>query len=344
MAITMRLGRPAGIDQLVPFEEDPGRPGAGEVLVRVRGSSLNFHDYLVVTGRMPTAVGRIPLSDGAGEIVEVGPPPGDEVDADPSMTLRVGEAVLGTFFRHWREGAPAQWGHAVVAGEHVDGYAREFAVVPVAALTRVPHGLSLAEAATLPCAGLTAWRALGCCGGIRPGDVVLVQGTGGVSVFALQFAKAMGATVVATSSSEGKLERLRALGASHVINYRAEPNWGRAAKRWTGGRGVDHIVDIGGADLLNQSIEACRTGGSIALVGLLAGTSGRVATGRIMAQQVRLQGVVVGSRTDQLEMIRAIESLGVRPVIDSSFQLQELPAAFRRQEAGRHFGKIVVEM
>ncbi|KWR75138.1 zinc-dependent alcohol dehydrogenase family protein [Cupriavidus sp. IDO] len=342
MPIAMRLGPPAAIDQLVPFEEDPGRPGAGEVLVRMRGSSLNFHDYLVVTGRMPTAGGRIPLSDGAGEVVEVGALRGDE--ADPSMTFRVGEAVLGTFFRHWREGDPAQWKHGAVAGEHVDGYARQFAVVPVAALTRVPHGFSLAEAATLPCAGLVAWRALGCCGGIRPGDVVLVQGTGGVSVFALQFAKAMGATVVAISSSEGKLKRLRALGADHVIHYKAEPNWGRAARRWTGGRGVDHIVDVGGADFLNQSIEACRTGGSIALVGLLAGTAGRVDTGRIMAQQLRLQGVVVGSRTDQLEMIRAIESLGVRPVIDSSFQLQQLPAAFRHQEAGRHFGKIVVEI
>ncbi|WP_439669208.1 NADPH:quinone reductase Zn-dependent oxidoreductase [Cupriavidus necator] len=342
MATAIRLGRPAGIDQLVPFDEEPGRPGPGEVLVRVRGSSLNFHDYLVVTGRMPTAEGRIPLSDGAGEVVEVGPPHGDE--ADPSMAWRVGDSVLGTFFRHWREGAPAQWKHGAVAGEHVDGYARQFAVVPAAALTRVPLGLSLAAAATLPCAGLTAWRALGCCGGIGPGDVVLVQGTGGVSVFALQFAKTRGAAVIATSSSEGKLERLRALGADHVIHYKAEPDWGRAARQWTGGRGVDHIVDIGGADLLNQSIEACRTGGSIALVGLLAGTAGRVDTGRIMARQLRLQGVVVGSRTDQLEMIRAIEAAGVHPVIDSSFPLEALPAAFRHQEAGRHFGKIVVEI
>lgn len=341
MAIAMRMRQPAGIDQLVAVESEPGRPGAGEVLVRVRASSLNFHDYLVVTGRIPTAAGRIPLSDGAGEVVEVGPSE-DETIADPSMVFRTGDTVLGTFFCHWREGAPAHWKQANVTGEHVDGYAREFAVMPLAALTHAPAGLSLAEAATLPCAGLTAWRALGCCGGIRPGDVVLIQGSGGVSVFALQFAKAMGATVIATTSSERKLERLRAFGADHVINYIEEPNWGRAARKWTDGRGVDHIVDIGGAEEINQSIEACRTGGGIALVGLLAGTAGRIATGWIMAKQIRLQGIVVGSRSDQQEMIRVVESMGLQPEIDTTFHLQELDAAFRYQEAGLHFGKIAV--
>jgi NADPH:quinone reductase-like Zn-dependent oxidoreductase len=338
----MRLGSPIGIDRLVSGKDDPGRPGAGEVLVRVRASSLNFHDYLVVTGQSPSVTaGLVPLSDGAGEVVEVGPPAVDH-PTDPTLKLEVGDKVLGTFFPRWHDGAPEPWKTSVVTGEHVDGYAREFAVVPAAALTRAPRTLSAAEAATLPCAGLTAWRALQCCGGIRAGDVVMVQGTGGVSVFALQFAKALGATVIATSSSVGKLERLRALGADHVIHYKAEPNWGRAARTWTGGRGVDHVVDMGGADNLNQSIEACRIGGSIALVGLLAGTSGRVATGRIMVRQIRLQGMVVGSRADQHAMIRAVEALGIRPLIDTRFDLQELSAAFRYQATGQHLGKIVV--
>jgi NADPH:quinone reductase-like Zn-dependent oxidoreductase len=338
----MRLGSPIAIDRLVPGNDDPGQPDAGEVLVRVRASSLNFHDYLVVTGQVPgVAAGLVPLSDGAGEVVEVGPP-AEDAGIDPSLNLKVGDSVLGTFFPRWHDGAPEPWKISTVTGEHVDGYAREFAVVPAAALTRSPQTLSFAEAATLPCAGLTAWRALQCCGGVRAGDVVMVQGTGGVSILALQFAKALGATVIATSSSQAKLERLRALGADHVIDYKAESNWGRAAKAWTGGRGVNHVVEIGGADNLNQSIEACRIGGSIALVGLLAGTLGRVATGRIMVRQIRLQGVVVGSRADQLAMVRAVEALGVRPLIDSSFPLHALGAAFRYQTSGQHVGKIVV--
>ncbi|HHY51075.1 MAG TPA: NAD(P)-dependent alcohol dehydrogenase [Alphaproteobacteria bacterium] len=341
----IRVGQPAGIDQLVSESAEPRTPGPGELLVRVHASSLNFHDLLVVNGTIPTAPGRIPMSDGAGEVVEVGPPL-PHAAPDPSMTFEAGDKVVGTFFHHWQDGELTPEKAAGVAGEHVDGYACEYATVPASACTRAPSGLSHLEAATLPCAGLTAWRALVGNGGIKPGDTVLVQGTGGVSIFALQLAKAAGATVIATSSSDEKLERLRALGADHVINYKSQPKWGAAAKAWTGGRGVDHVVEVGGAETLGQSISACRMGGHIAMIGVLAGMAGNVATARLMANQIRLQGVTVGSRSDQMAMFRAVEANlqhgRLRPVIDSSFPLEELAAAFRHQVSGRHFGKIGV--
>lgn len=349
----MRVGQPAGIDQLFAAQAEPRPPGPGEVRVRMHASSLNYHDLLVVNGGIPTAPGRIPMSDGAGEVVEVGPAlAGASVDA--SNTFKPGDAVMGTFFRDWRDGELTPEMAQLVAGDQIDGYACEYATVPATALTRAPAGLSHLEAATLPCAGLTAWRSLVADGPLKPSDTVLVQGTGGVSIFALQFAKAAGATVIATSSSDAKLERLRALGADHVINYLSQPKWGSAAKAWTGGRGVDHVVEIGGADTLGQSIAACRMGGHIAMIGVLAGREGKVSTVRIMAQQIRLQGVVVGSRVQQLDMVRAIETNlrndpqraggrgSLRPVLDSSFALEELGAAFRHQVSGRHFGKIGV--
>ncbi len=343
----MRVGQPAGFATLVLDHPEPRPPGPGEVLVRVRASSLNYHDLMVVNGSIPTAPGRIPLSDGAGEVLEVGPAvPGAFTDA--SNTFKVGDAVMGTFFHHWHDGELTPERAASVPGDHLDGYACEVATVPAMALTRAPAGLSHLEAACLPCAGLTAWRALVADGPLKPGDVVLVQGTGGVSIFALQFAKAAGAVVIATSSSDEKLQRLRALGADHVINYKSQPKWGSAAKAFTSGRGVDHVVEIGGADTLGQSITACRMGRHIAMIGVLAGTAGNVSTVRIMANQIRLQGVTVGSRVHQLAMVRAIEAnLGnhftqasLRPVLDGSFPLEQLGAAFQHQASGAHFGKI----
>lgn len=337
----MRVGQPPAIDALRSDQAEPRPPGPGEVLVRVHASSLNYHDLLVVNGGIPTAPGRIPMSDGAGEVVEVGPPQaGAFVDA--SNTFKVGDRVIGTFFRHWQDGELTPEKSIGVAGDQVDGYAAEYATVPASALTRAPAGLSHQEAATLPCAGLTAWRALVNDGPLAPGDAVLVQGSGGVSIFALQFAKAAGALVIATTSSDEKAERLRALGADHVINYKTHPKWGGAAKAFTGGRGVDHVVEIGGADSVNQSITACRMGGHIAMIGVLTGMAGNISTVRIMANQIRLQGVTVGSRTQQLAMVRAIEAGGdpLRPVVDCSFPLEELGAAFNHQLAGRHFGKI----
>ncbi len=332
----MRLRQPAGIDNL-KLEDlpEPGAPGPGEIRVRIRASSLNYHDYLVVTGSIPTPDGRIPMSDGAGEVTAVGP---------GVSAFAVGDPVVSTFFPNWPDGEPIPGGFAGVPGDGADGYAVEEVVAPVAAFTRAPRGYSPAEAATLTCAGLTAWRALVTEGRLKAGDTVLVQGTGGVSVFALQFAKAHGATVIATSSSDAKLERLKALGADHLINYRETPGWGRKALELTGSRGVDHVVEIGGAGTLPESITAARIGGHISLIGVLAGYAGPVPTVQLMAKQIRLVGITVGTHREQEAMIRAIEANGIRPVIDRHFPLAELGAAFRHQEAGAHFGKIVVDI
>ena len=331
----IRLRQPAGLDNL-KLEEmaTPGDPGPGEIRVRLRASSLNYHDYLVAVGGIPTPDGRIPMSDGAGEVLALG--------AGVSE-FAVGQKVVSTFFPNWLDGRPVPGGFSAVPGDGTDGYAVEEVVAPTTSFTAVPTGYSDAEAATLTCAGVTAWRALVTKGRIKPGDSVLVQGTGGVSIFALQFAKAAGATVVATSSSGEKLERLKAMGADHLINYRERPGWGAEVVKLTGG-GVDHVVEIGGSGTLPESIAAARLGGNISLIGVLAGFGGPVPTAQIMMKQIRLEGITVGTRREQQDMVKAIEASGIRPVIDSHFPLAELAAAFRHQESGRHFGKICVDI
>jgi NADPH:quinone reductase-like Zn-dependent oxidoreductase len=200
------------------------------------------------------------------------------------------------------------------------------------------------EAATLTCAGVTAWRGLVVCGRVKPGDTVLVLGTGGVSLFALQFAKAAGARVIATSSSDEKLEKLTRLGADTVLNYRAVSDWGRKAKKLTDGRGVDHVIEVGGPATLAQSIEACRMGGHIALIGVLTGFAGEVSIPALFSNQIRVSGISIGSRADQEDMIRAIEANQLRPVIDRSFPLQDIAAAFEHYESQSHFGKVCLEL
>ena len=211
------------------------------------------------------------------------------------------------------------------------------------AFTRLPRGWSFAQAATLPCAALTAWRALMVEARIKPGDVVLTQGTGGVSIFAVQFAKAAGATVIATSSSDEKLARLQDLGADHLINYKSDQKWGRSAAALTGGQGVDAVVEIGGPGTLSQSIQACRIGGHISLIGVLTGVSGEVPTALAMSRNVTIKGITVGSRQEQQEMIAAIDANDIKPIIDSTFPLDQIAAAFRHQVSQRHFGKICLE-
>ena len=330
------LRAPGGLERLESAAlADPGAPGAGQIRVKLHASSLNYHDYAVALGWIPAADGRIPMSDGAGVVEAVG---------DGVTEFAVGDAVVSCFFPTWQDG-PARIGDfAATPGDGIDGYAREAVVTPATWFTRAPKGYSHAEAATLTTAGLTAWRALVVEGNLKAGDTVLVQGSGGVSVFALQLAKAMGATVIATSSSDAKLERLRELGADHLINYKSQPAWGRAARDWTGGLGVDHVVEIGGPGTLAQSIEAVRVGGHIALIGILTGLGGEVPTAALMARQARLQGLIVGSRSHQQAFVRALEATGMRPVIDSTYALQDLAAAFRHQGAGAHLGKVCVEI
>lgn len=323
---------PGGLERLeLTDRAEPGSPGPGEIRVRIRASSLNFHDYGVVSGMIPAAEGRIPMSDGAGDVEAVG---------EGVEEFAPGDAVVSTFFPYWLDGPARVGDFRTTPGDGVDGYACEWVVRPATWFTHVPRGYSHAEAATLTTAGLTAWRALVVDAGLKAGDTILTLGTGGVSIFALQFAKAMGARVIATSSSDEKRERLRQLGAEHTINYKDEPEWGRRVKALTDGRGVDHVIEVGGPGTLPQSIEAVRIGGHISLIGVLTGRGGEIPTAKLMAKQARLQGLIVGSRTHQQEMICGIEASGLRPIIDSTFALEEIADAFRHEEAGRHFGKI----
>ena len=300
----------------------------------MHASSLNFHDYLVVTGALPTDDGRIPLSDAGGTVEAVG---------EGVAEFAVGDRVVSTFFPPWLEGEPKQSNFTAVPGDGMDGYAREQVVRPAAWFTHAPAGYSHAEAATLTTAGLTAWRALTVDNSIKAGDTILTLGTGGVSLFALQFARSMGANVIATSSSDEKLERLRELGARYTINYKADPDWGSTVNELTGGRGVDQVIEVGGPGTVGQSIEAVRVGGLISLIGVLTGTGGEVPTAKLMTKQARLQGLLVGSRQHQKAMVRAIDATGIRPVIDRHFQLEAIADAFRHEEAGNHFGKICLE-
>lgn len=329
-------GQPSTLDTLeyVDIDEAPA-PGPGEITVRVRASSLNYHDFAVVAGMIPAAAGRIPMSDGAGEVTAVG---------EGVTEYAVGDLVVSTFFPDWLDGTPPQSAFTRVPGDGIDGYARESVTAPTHWFTRVPKGYSAAQAATLTCAGLTAWRALFVDNAIKPGDTVLVQGSGGVSIFALQFAKMAGAQVIATSSSGEKLERLKALGADHLINYKEVEAWGAAALGITGGKGVDCVVEIGGAGTLDQSMIATRVGGHVALIGVLAGFAGPVQTALLMAKNLRVQGLTVGSRKQQLDMIAGIEANGLVPEISDHFALADLADAFRHQAANKHFGKICVDI
>jgi NADPH:quinone reductase-like Zn-dependent oxidoreductase len=289
---------------------------------------------VVAIGQLKTEDGRIPMSDGAGVVTAVG---------EGVTAFAPGDFVVSLFFPDWQLGDATPETTRRIPGDTIDGFGREAITLPASALTKAPPGYTHAEAATLTCAGLTAWRGLVVAGGVKPGDIVLVQGSGGVSVFALQFAKAAGATVVATSSSDAKLERLKALGADILINYKQEPKWGKKAKQLTDGRGVDHVIEIGGPGTLPQSIAACRMGGHIALIGVLTGISGEVPTYMLFSSQLRVTGIMVGSAKDQLDMNRAIAANKIKPIIDSSFPLEAIGDAYRHQASQAHFGKICLE-
>lgn len=327
---------PGGLDHLeVRSQPDPGQPGPGQIRVAVRASSLNYHDLLIANGSKPAADGRILLADGAGVVEATGP---------DVQEFAAGDSVVSCFFPQWPDGAPRQSvsNFNGTPGDGIDGFAVQSVIRPAAHFTRAPRGWSHAEAATITTAGLTAWRALIVNGALKAGDTVLVLGTGGVSIMALQIAKAMGACVIATSSSDEKLARARALGADQGINYRQTPEWGEQVLALTGGRGVDHVIEVGGAGTLAQSIQAVRVGGHIALIGVLTGREGTVPTGLLMAKHARLQGLIVGNRQQQQDYVTALEQTGIRPVIDRSLPMEQLAEAFRQQQAGSHFGKIAV--
>ena len=326
------IRNPATLDNIRIEEREEPTCGNHDVLMRVHATSLNFHDLTIVSGQLPTQDGRILMSDGAGEVVSVGSGVRD---------WKPGDRVLSTFCPNWQDGESDEHKLSGIPGDQIDGFGAELVAVPASALTNMPEHFSFAQAATLPCAALTAWRALMVEAKIKSGDKVLVQGTGGVSLFALQFAKAAGAQVIATSSSEEKLEKLRQLGADHVVNYRETPKWGKAVKALTGGRGVDAVVEVGGPETLAESIKACRIGGHISLIGVLTGIAGMVPTMALFQANITLKGISVGSISAQRDMVRAIDQTGIVPVIDSEFELTEIASAFKHQASQKHFEKIV---
>jgi NADPH:quinone reductase-like Zn-dependent oxidoreductase len=326
-----------GLENLVLAERPDPRPGPGQVLVRLRAASLNFRDLLTVEGKYnpKQKLPLIPCSDGAGEVVAVG---------EGVTRVQPGERVCTLFAQKWISGQPTRERLRSTLGGPLDGTLAELAVFDQESVVKTPDHLSDEEAATLPCAAVTAWSALVTEGGVTAGDTVLVQGTGGVSLFALQIAKLLGARVIATSSQDEKLERVRQMGADGLINYREVPDWGKRARELTDGTGVDHVVEVGGAGTLQQSLQAVRFGGTVSLIGNLSGTKTEILLTHIFMQKIRVNGILVGHRESFEAMNRAMALHGMRPVIDRVFSLEEAPAAFRHMAAGGHFGKVVVRI
>ena len=329
------LGIGGGYDKVTVTTREAIAPNAGEITVRLHANSLNYHDFAVVSGMWGPKEPRIPMADGAGVVTAVG---------QGVTEFSVGDHVVSTFFPTWLSGEPNVEGFATTPGDGVDGYARETVTASVNAFTLAPKGWSHVESATLTTAALTAWRALMSDDALKPGDTVLVQGTGGVSIFALQFAKMAGANVIATSSSDEKLDRLKSLGADHLINYRKHTNWGEIAREMTSGRGVDHIVEVGGPATLEQSMQAARVGAHISIIGILTGLGGEVSIVTALIKQLRMQGLIVGNRTQQQDMVKAIDTNNMRPIVDRTFPLENIVEAFQYQETNKHFGKICLEI
>ena len=322
------------LDQMALVERPDPVPGPGQALVRLRAASLNFRDLLTVQGKYnpKLKLPLIPCSDGAGEVVAVG---------EGTTRVRPGDRVSGIFAQRWIAGEPTRERLRFTLGGPLDGTLAELAVYDQEGLVKVPDHLTDEEAATLPCAAVTAWSALQ---GITAGDTVLLQGTGGVSIFALQLGRLLGARVIITSSSDEKLARARDLGAAEGINYRETPDWGARVKELTGGAGVDLVVEVGGAGTLRQSLQSVRMGGTIALLGVLAGNTAEISLPLIFMQSVRVQGILVGPRESFEAMNRALALHRLHPVIDRVFPLDEFRAAFEHMGAGGHFGKIVVRI
>ena len=327
-----------GLDSLALRELPDPKPGPGQVLVRLRAASLNFRDLLTLDGKyggMQKRENLILLSDGAGEIAEIGA---------GVREWKVGDRVVGCFFPFWQDGEAQEFLLRDAPGGLADGVASQYRVFNADAILAIPPQMSFVEAATLPCAALTAWNAVRVALKTGPEHFVLTQGTGGVSLFALQFAKAAGATVIATSSSEGKLQRLKSLGADHLINYRDDTEWGKTARKLTNGRGVDLVVEVGGAGTIKQSIRATKLGGTIAMIGVVAGPSLDFPLPLITMNMLNVTGVALGNRRQFADMLRAIGHHGIKPVVDKTFPLERLGEALAWLQGGQHVGKVCIEI
>lgn len=333
----------SGIDALSLTEKPTPKPGPGEVLVKVGAASLNYRDLLIAKGGYRSRQKQedlVPLSDGAGTIADIG---------DGVSEFSVGDRVTACFFQDWPAGRATEKAMESDTGRATDGFLQEYRVCPVGGLVRTPDQLTDAEAASLTCAGLTAWSAVVRHGHVQPGDVILTQGTGGVSLFALQFAKLAGASVIITSSSDDKLDKARELGADFGINYAETPDWGVVARDiaydLTGGDGVDNVIELGGTQTIKQSLIAGRPGGTLSLIGVLSGaTTGNVLLPFIISRDVRLQGVTVGPKEDMARMCQAISQAQIRPVIDRVFDFEDSAKAYRHLESGAHFGKVCIQI
>jgi NADPH:quinone reductase-like Zn-dependent oxidoreductase len=323
------------LDGLRRMERAEPQPGHREVLVRVRATSLNYRDQIIITGGyFGGTVNRdlIPLSDGAGEVVATG----------PGVTrFKPGDRVAGTFFQVWVDGPPP--GRLEALGVPLDGMLAEYVVLQEDGVVGIPESYSFEDAATLPCAAVTAWNALMVAGNrVKPGETVLCLGTGGVSIFALQFARCAGARVIVTSSSDEKIKRACELGASEGINYKRSPDWEKDVLRLTGGRGADHIIEVGGLGTLARSLQSVAPGGKVALIGVLAGMTGDTNPFPLMLKGASMHGIVVGNRAMFEEMNQAIEVNKIKPVIDKVFPFEEAAEAYRYQASGGLLGKIVI--
>jgi NADPH:quinone reductase-like Zn-dependent oxidoreductase len=325
-----QLDRPGSLDGLVLVERDVPSPAAGEVLVRVRASSLNFRDLMIINGQYPKPVpsGRVPLSDGSGEVVAVG----------VGVTrFKVGDRVINSFFPNWFGGTFNAMPQQYVVD--CDGWLTEYKAVSAEALVAMPVYLTFEEAATLPCVAVTAWSALS---GVRAGKIVLTQGSGGVSLFALQLAKALGARVIATSSSPENAARLREMGVGEVIDTRDSPDWGDKVRELTGGRGVDRVVEVGGPGSLAQSVKAIAYGGQVSIVGALAGMAGGIDFVPMFLSQATYQPIATGSRRDLEDLCSVLEQHKIQPVIDSVFSFEDVKAGLNHYAGRKVTGKVVI--
>ena len=333
------LPKVGSIHDLTLAEAPTPTPGRGQALVRLRAASLNFRDLMIITnnyGGRPTRANLVPLSDGAGEVTAVG---------EGVSRVKVGDRVAGIFHQKWLGGELQDAFASSALGGDLDGVLSEYRLFDEHGLVHLPTHLSFEEGATLPCAAVTAWDALfHSARPTLPGDVVLTLGTGGVSVFAIQFARAAGARVIATSSSDQKLQHAKQLGASDCINYKTTPAWDKAVKELTGGVGVDHVVEVGGPGTLPMSLNAVRRSGFVHVIGLLSGAGGTINPLVLIPRASTMRGVYVGSREMFEAMNRAITVHRVKPVIDRVFDFEDAPAAYEHLKSGKHFGKVVIRI
>jgi NADPH:quinone reductase-like Zn-dependent oxidoreductase len=325
----------AGIEALKQVERPDPKPAHRQVLVKIKACALNFRDLGIVRGtyRMPLRDNVIPLSDGAGEVIAVGP---------GVARVKIGDRVAGNFFQRWQGGEPAADVQASALGGGIDGMLADYAVLEEDGTVKIPAHLSYEEGATLPCAAVTVWHAMMEHAKLKAGDIMLLQGTGGVSIFGLQFARLMGIRAIITSSSDDKLKRAKTLGAACGINYKTTPEWDKAAVEFNGGTGVDHVVEVGGAATLTRSFNAIRLGGKVSMIGGLSGGATELNPGLIFGRRANVQGISVGSTQMFMAMNRAIEANALKPVIDKVFAFADAPAAYHRMASGAHFGKIVI--